>query len=213
MKRGRLQLIRPARAALAAGWGWQRAAAASFFLVALAMFATALDPAPRALGWSLVALGGAHALSALSPLGLQARGLLAAVGAAYAVCGSLLIVDPLAGPVLLLAALAFALFVGGLVQAIAAIARRHAQSAWAVAGGLAIAALGAMVAFRWPFPMLPTLGVTLGIAAAAEGAVCLKFAAVGKRLAQRKRRGHWNDSSAAAPWSVHATRRLVAHTQ
>ena len=162
-------------------------------------------PAVAALGWSLVALGAAYAGVALAADGAQARGLLAAVGAAYAVCGSLLIVDPLLGPMLMLAAVSVTFVLGGLAQAIDAVARPHAQSASALAAGLVIAALGAAVGLEWPIPAIPALGIAFGLAAAAQAAACLRLALAGERLAQRNLLGLRKNPSTRQPSGARAT--------
>ena len=205
----RLQLIRPTRAALAAHAPTTRALAFVFLAVALALLAAAAGlmpgPAVAALGWSLVTLGAAYAGVAVTADGAQARGLLAAVGAAYAVCGSLLIVDPLLGPMLMLAAVSVTFVLGGLGQAIDAIARPHAQSASALAAGLVIAALGAAVGLEWPLPAVPSLGIVFGLAAAGQAAACLRLALAGDRLAQRNLLGLRKTPSTRQPSGARAT--------
>jgi len=205
----RLQLMRPTRAALAAHAPRTRALAFVLFAVALALLAAGAGlmpgPAVAALGWSLVALGAAYAGVALAADGAQARGLLAAVGAAYAVCGSLLIVDPLLGPMLMLAAVSVTFVLGGLAQAIDAVARPHAQSASALAAGLVIAALGAAVGLEWPLPAIPALGIAFGLAAAAQAAACLRLALAGERLAQRNLLGLRKNPSTRQPSGARAT--------
>jgi uncharacterized membrane protein HdeD (DUF308 family) len=205
----RLQLMRPTRAALASHAPRTRALAFVLFAVALALLAAGAGlmpgPAVAALGWSLVALGAAYAGVALAADGAQARGLLAAVGAAYAVCGSLLIVDPLLGPMLMLAAVSVTFVLGGLAQAIDAVARPHAQSASALAAGLVIAALGAAVGLEWPLPAIPALGIAFGLAAAAQAAACLRLALAGERLAQRNLLGLRKNPSTRQPSGARAT--------
>ena len=201
--------MRPTRAALAAHAPRTRALAFVLFAVALALLAAGAGlmpgPAVAALGWSLVALGAAYAGVALAADGAQARGLLAAVGAAYAVCGSLLIVDPLLGPMLMLAAVSVTFVLGGLAQAIDAVARPHAQSASALAAGLVIAALGAAVGLEWPLPAIPALGIAFGLAAAAQAAACLRLALAGERLAQRNLLGLRKNPSTRQPSGARAT--------
>jgi uncharacterized membrane protein HdeD (DUF308 family) len=205
----RLRLMRPTRAALATRAPTTRALAIALFAIALALLAAGgglmPGPAVAALGWALVALGSAYAGVALATDGAQARGLLAAVGAAYAVCGRLLLVEPLLGPLLLLAAVSVTLVVGGVAQAIDAVARPHAQSASAFAAGLAIAALGAAVGFEWPLPAVPALGIAFGLAAAAQGAACLRLALAGERLAQRNLFGLRKNPSTRQPSGARAT--------
>jgi uncharacterized membrane protein HdeD (DUF308 family) len=201
--------MRPTRAALAAHAPTTRALAFVLFAIALAVVAAGAGlmpgPAVGALGWSLVVLGAAYAGVALAAAGAQARGLLAAVGAAYAVCGSLLIVDPLLGPMLMLAAVAIAFVLGGLAQAIDAVARPHAQSASALAAGLVIAALGVAVGLEWPLPAVPSLGIAFGLAAAAQAAACLRLALAGERLAQRNLLGLRKNPSTRQPSGARAT--------
>lgn len=208
----RLRLMRPKRAALAAHAPTTRALAIVLFAVALALLAAGAGlmpgPAPGALGWSLVALGAAYAGVAMVADGAQARGLLAAVGAAYAVCGGLLLVDPLVGPLLLLGAVSFALALGGLAQAAAAAVRPHAQSPTAIAAGLLIVALGAAVGLEWPLPAVPALGIAFGLAAAAQGAACLRLARAGERLAQRNLFGLRKKPSTRQPSGDRAMWRL-----
>jgi hypothetical protein len=208
----RLRLMRPTRASLAAHAPTTRALAIALFAIALALLAAGAGlmpgPAVAGLGWSLVALGVAYGGVALAADGAQTRGLLAAVSAAYGVCGSLLLVDPLLGPVLLLAALSVTLGVGGLAQVIAAVARPHAQSAPAVGAGLAIVALGAAVGFEWPLPAVPALGIAFGLAAGAEAAACLRLALAGERLAQRNLLGLRKNPSTRQPSGARATWRL-----
>ena len=201
--------MRPTRAALAAHAPRTRALAFVLFAVALALLAAGAGlmpgPAVAALGWSLVALGAAYAGVALAADGAQARGLLAAVGAAYAVCGSLLIVDPLLGPMLMLAAVSVTFVLGGLAQAIDAVARPHAQSASALAAWLVIAALGAAVGLECPLPAIPALGIAFGLAAAAQAAACLRLALAGERLAQRNLLGLRKNPSTRQPSGARAT--------
>jgi uncharacterized membrane protein HdeD (DUF308 family) len=208
----RFKFMRPKRRALAARWQWARALAIAFFAAALALIAgtTGLAPAGAtvALGWSLVALGAVYAGGALRADGGQARGLLAAVGAAYGVCGCLLLVDAVLGPLLLLVAVSVALILGGIVQAVVAIARPHAQSAPAFGFGLALAALGAAVALEWPLAVIPALGTVFGMAAAAQGAAYLRLAAAGERLAQRNLFGLRKNPSTRHPSGARATWRL-----
>jgi len=205
----RLQLMRPRRAALAARAPTARALAIVLFAVALSLLAAGAGLMPgsaaAALGWSLAALGAAYAGVALVADGAQARGLVAAVGAAYAVCGGLLLVDPLVGPLLLLAALSVALSLGGLAQALAAAVRPHAQSAAAISAGLLLVALGAAVGLEWPLPAVPALGIAFGLAAAAQGAACLRLALAGERLAQRNLLGFRKNPSTRQPSGARAT--------
>ena len=160
--------------------------------------------AVAALGWSLVALGAAYAAVALAVDGAQARGLLVAVGAAYAVCGSTLLVEPLVGPLLLLAAVSVMLALGGLAQAVAAAVRPHAQSPTAIAAGLLIVTLGVAIGLEWPLPAVPALGIAFGLAAAAQGAACLRLALAGERLAQRNLLGFRKNPSTRQPSGARA---------
>lgn len=205
----RLRLMRPSRAALAAHAAATRALAIALFAIALALLAAGAGLMPGSavagLGWSLVALGIAYGGVALVAGSAEARGLLAAIGAAYAVCGSLLLVEPLLGPLLLLAALSVTLGVGGLAQVVASVARPHAQSAPAVAAGLAMVALGAAVGFEWPLPAAPALGIAFGLAAAAQAAACLRLALAGERLAQRNLLGLRKNPSTRQPSGARAT--------
>jgi uncharacterized membrane protein HdeD (DUF308 family) len=208
----RLRLIRPSRAALAAHARQARWLGIVLFAVALALLAAGAGllpgPATGALGGSLVALGVAYAGVAFAADGAQARGLLAAVGAAYGVCGSLLLTDPVLGPLLLLAAVSTVFVLGGLAQAITAVVRPHAQSASALAAGLLIAALGAAVGLEWPLPAVPALGIAFGLAAAAQAAACFRLALAGERLAQRNLFGLRKNPSTRQPSGARATWRL-----
>lgn len=177
----RVQLMRPTRRTLAARAPWMRAIAVAFFAVALALLGIGVIPGSpvEALGWALVAFGVVHAADAVASDGLQARGLLGAVGAAYAVSGSLLLVDPVLGRIILLTAASVSFILGGIVLAVAAVASRHAQWTTAAASGVAIAGYGAAVALEWPVPADPALAITFGLAAAAQGAACLRLARAG----------------------------------
>ena len=204
----RLQLMRPTRAALAVHAPANKVLAFLLFAVALALLAAGAGlmpgPAVAALGWSLVALGAAYAAVALAVDGAQARGLLVAVGAAYAVCGSTLLVEPLVGPLLLLAAVSVMLALGGLAQAAAAAVRPHAQSPTAIAAGLLIATLGVAIGLEWPLPAVPALGIAFGLAAAAQGAACLRLALAGERLVQRNLLGFRKNPSTRQPSGARA---------
>jgi uncharacterized membrane protein HdeD (DUF308 family) len=204
----RLQLMHPRRATLAARAPATKALAVALFAVGLALLAAGAGlmpgPAAAALGWSLVALGAAYAGVAFVADGAQARGLLVAVAAAYAVCGGVLLVDPLVGPVLLLAAVSVTLSLGGLAQAIAAAVRPHAQSSSALAAGLLIVALGAAIGLEWPLPAIPALGIAFGLAATALGAACLRLAFAGERLAQRNLLGFRKTPSTRQPSGARA---------
>ncbi len=204
----RPQLMRPRRAALAIHAGTNKALAILLFTVAFLLVTAGVGLAPgsaaTALGGSLVALGIAYAGVALVADGAQARGLLAAVGAAYAVCGGLLLVDPLVGPLLLLAAVSVTLSFGGLAQAVAAAVRPHAQSSTALAAGLLIVALGVAIGLEWPLRAVPALGIAFGLAAAAQGAACLRLALAGERLAQRNLFGFRKNPSTRQPSGARA---------
>jgi uncharacterized membrane protein HdeD (DUF308 family) len=203
----RVQLMRPTRGALAARAPWLRPIAAAFFAVALALLAAGVIPGSpvEALGWSLVAFGILHAGNAVAADGAQARGLLCAVGAAYAVSGSLLLVDPILGRLLLLAAVAGTLVPGGIALAVDALASRHAQWRAAAASGIAIAGFGGAVAFEWPLPAVSALAITFGLAAAAQGAACLRLARVGERVAQKNLLGLRKNPSTRQPSGARAT--------
>ncbi len=213
----RLTLMRPTRGALAAHWQWTRALAIAFFTTAIVLLVggTGLVPvrAAVALGWSLIALGAVYACGAFTAGGAQARGLLTAVGAAYAVCGGLLLVDAVLGLLLLLVAVSGALILGGIVQVVVAIARPHAQSTPALVSGLALAALGGAVALEWPLAPVPGLATVFGLAAAAQGAASLRRAAAGERLAQRNLFGLRKKPSTRQPSGARAIWRLPVGRQ
>src|SRR4029453_5134733 len=145
--------MRPTRAVLFERRQWAKAFAVAFFAISLALLATAAgglaEGASAALGGSLVAFGAAYAAASFTAQGAQPRGLLGAIGAAYAVCGSVVLLEPVLGPLLLLGTVSFAFVVGGIVQAVAAAVRQHAQSAPALVSGIAIAALGLAIAREW----------------------------------------------------------------
>jgi len=201
--------MRPTRTALATHAPWLRAVAVTFFAIAVALLGASagLMPGARvaALGWSLVALGVAYAGSAFASDGAQARGLLASGAAAYGVSGSLLLVEPFLGALLLFAAVAVALTLGGIGQAAAAAAERHAQWTTAFASGLAIAAFGVAVALRWPLSAVSALATTFGLAAAAQGAACLRLAAAGERLAWKNLLGLRKNPGTRQPSGACAT--------
>jgi uncharacterized membrane protein HdeD (DUF308 family) len=201
----RPHLMRPTRAVLFEYRRWVKALAVAFFAIGFALLVTAADGsagrAVAALGWSLVAFGAAYAAAAFTVQGAEPR-------AAYAVCGSVILVDPVLGPLLLFVAVSFAFVVGGIVQAIAAVARRHAQSVPALVSGIAIAALGVAIAREWPLAPVPALAVAFGLAAAAQGAACLRLAAAGERLAQRNLFGLRKNPSTRQPSGERATWRL-----
>jgi len=208
----RLLLMRPRRATLAAHAPTARALAIVLFAIALALLAAGAGlmpgPATAALGWSLVALGVAYAGVAFAADGAQARGLLVAVGAAYTVCGGVLVVEPLVGPLLLLVPLSVTLVLGGLAQAAAAAVRPHVQSPTAIAAGLLIVALGVAIGLEWPLPAVPALGIAFGLAAAAQGAACLRLALAGERLAQKNLLGFRKNPSTRHPSGARAMWRL-----
>ena len=208
----RPQLIRPTRAALFERRRWAKALAVAFFMIALALLATAADGstgrAVAALGWWLVAFGAAYAAASFTVQGAEPRGLLAATGAAYAVCGSVVLVEPVLGQLLLIATVSFAFVAGGIVQAVAATGRWHAQSVPALVSGIAIMALGVAIASEWPLAPVPALAVAFGLAAAAQGAACFRLAAAGERLAQRNLLGLRKNPSTRQPSGERATWRL-----
>ena len=203
----RVQLMRPTRRTLVARVPWMRAIAVVYFAVALALLGAGVIPGSpvEALGWALVAFGVAHAANAVASDGVQGRGLLGAVGAAYAVSGSLLLVDPLLGRLMLLAAVSTTFVLGGIVLAVAAVASRHAQWTTAAASGVAIAGYGAAVALEWPLPAVSALAVTFGLAAAAQGAACLRLARAGERLAQKNLLGLRKNPRTRQPSGARAT--------
>jgi len=205
----RPQLMRPTRAALFERRRWAKALAAVFFLIALALLAAAAaGDAEAALGWSLVAFGAAYAAASFTAQGAEPRALLAAIGAAYAVCGSVVLVEPVLGPLLLFVTVSSAFVVGGVVQSVAAVARWHAQSIPALVSGIAIMALGVAIAREWPLAPVPALAVAFSLAAAAQGAACLRLAAAGERLAQRNLFGFRKKPSTRQPSGERATWRL-----
>ena len=203
----RVQLMRPTRCALAARAPWMRAIAVVFFAVALALLGAGVIPSSptEALGWTLVVLGIAYTCNAAAAGGAQARRLLCAVGAAYAVSGSLLLVDPILGRLLLLAAVAVTFVPGGIVLAVDAAVSRHAQWPTAAISGIAIAVFGAAVAFEWPLPAVSALAITFGLAAAAQGTACLRLARAGERLRQKNLLGLRKNPSTRQPSGARAT--------
>ncbi|HSD54811.1 MAG TPA: hypothetical protein VLC47_11635 [Burkholderiales bacterium] len=203
----RVQLMRPTRCALAGRAPWMLSVAAAFFAVALALLGAGVIPGPpaEALGWALVALGIAYSCNAAAADGAQARGLLCAVGAAYAVSGSLLVVDPVLGRLLLLAAVAMTFVPGGIVLAVDAATSRHARWPTAAVSGIAIAVFGAAVAVEWPFPAVSALAITFGLAAAAQGTACLRLARAGQRLSQKNLLGLRKNPSTRQPSGARAT--------
>lgn len=205
----RPQLMRPTRAVMFERRRWAKALAVVFFAIALALLATAIDGsagrAETALGWSLVAFGAAYAAFAIAAQGTEPRGLLAAVGAAYAVCGSVVLLEPVLGPLLLFVAVSLSFVVGGIVQAVAALVRWHPQSVPALVSGVAIAALGSAIACEWPLAAVPALAVAFALAAAAQGAACLRLAVAGDRLAQKNLFGFRKNPSTRQPSGARAT--------
>lgn len=207
----RVQLMRPTRGALAARAPWMWPLAAAFFSVACVLLGAAVLPGTSAavVGWSLVAFGIVYACNAAAAAGgTEARGLLCAVGAAYAVSGGVLLLDPILGRLLLLAAIAVTLVPGGIALAVDAAVSRHAQWRIAAASGVAIAVFGIAVAFEWPLPALSALAITFGLAAAAQGAACLRLAHVGERVRQKNLFGLRKNPSTRHPSGARATWRL-----
>jgi uncharacterized membrane protein HdeD (DUF308 family) len=206
----RVQLMRPTRSALAERVPWMWLLAAAYCAVACALLGVGVIPGwtVAALGWSLVAFGLVYACNAAAADGAQARGLLCAVGAAYAVSGGLVLADPILGRLLLLVAIAVTLVLGGIALVIDAAASRHAQWPTAAASGAAIAVFGAAVAFEWPLPPESALAITFGLAAAAQAAACLRLAQVGDRLRQKNLFGLRKNPSTRHPSGARATWRL-----
>lgn len=180
----RPQLVRPKRAELAARWKWHRALGGAFLTLAIGAVACAIAGRATPLAWTLLGLAVVYGAAALVMTGERARALQAGVALAYGEAGAVLLLDPLAGVLLLLFALSAAFAIGGAAQVAAAVIRPHAQSRWEAASGLLLVAIATVVAAQWPLSAIPSLGAVFGFAAAAQGAAYLRIARTGARLAE-----------------------------